>query len=296
MAMTSKPTPIETSHAASPKSPGTLSNLKQRLLTSLVLGPLIFIALLSGGILWGLLGLLFMLIGLEEFYSLSRGQDDRASIPIGLVGGILMLAGFYLRLPVLAMASLVWSLFAPLILALAQRHPPKIALRRTFMTAAGVAYVAAPLGMLIALRSGPNGIAWVFAMFCLSAGTDTFAYFGGRLLGRHKLAPTVSPSKTVEGALIGAICGLLLSIIALHFSGILNTFSFLMMLPAPLIAIVGDLFESALKRHYHVKDSHLARLNLLPGHGGVLDRIDSALFIAVYGYVWLVLGGLMFMT
>lgn len=282
--MTTKPTPkTDTVPNTIPRA--RLSNLKQRLLTSLVLAPLIVAALLVGGGLWALVGLVFALIGLEEFYTVCSAHHRAAAPWVGLASGALLIGGFYWANAALALGALVGALLVSLIM---WRD-----LRAAFMTAAGVAYVAAPLGMLIALRAGDNGVWWVITLFCVSAGTDTFAYFGGRLWGRRKLAPSISPSKTVEGAVIGALGGFALSLAALWVGGNFSAAAVVMMAFGPSVAIIGDLFESAFKRHYHVKDSHLAHLNLLPGHGGVLDRIDSALFIAVYGYVWLIIGGLM---
>lgn len=270
-----------------------LSNLKQRLLTSLVLGPLIVVSLLIGGALWALVGLVFSLIGLEEFYTVCRAKDVRAVEWAGLACGAALIGGFYTSSALLALGALACAFIIPFGAAVMQHHTVDMALRRAQLTASGVAYVAAPLGMLIALRAGENGMWWLLTLFCISAGTDTFAYFGGRLWGKRKLAPTVSPGKTVEGAVIGAAGGFALALLALWAGGNWSMAAVVMLAFGPTVAILGDLFESALKRHYHVKDSHLAHLNLLPGHGGVLDRIDSALFIAVYGYVWLIVGGLM---
>jgi len=281
--MTIKPTPTtDTAPKTMPRV--RLSNLKQRLLTSLVLAPLIVSALLVGDGLWALVGLVFALIGLEEFYAVCHAHAQRTVQWVGLACGAALIGGFYWDNAALALGALACASIVPLVLS---RD-----VRVAFMTAAGVAYVAAPLGMLIALRAGDNGVWWVITLFCLSAGTDTFAYFGGRLWGRHKLAPSVSPSKTVEGAIVGALGGFALALAALWVGGNFSVVAMVMLAFGPPVAILGDLFESALKRHYHVKDSHLAHLNLLPGHGGVLDRIDSALFIAVYGYVWLIIGGM----
>ena len=113
--------------------------------------------------------------------------------------------------------------------------------------------------------------------------TDTFAYLVGKYFGRRKLIPTVSPKKTVEGSLGGSLAGTLISyLVALKFSllspGVL-TLLFLFILT--VVSQVGDLFESSLKRAFNVKDSG----NLIPGHGGILDRIDSTLAVAPFLFV-----------
>lgn len=106
--------------------------------------------------------------------------------------------------------------------------------------------------------------------------TDTFALFGGMLLGKHKLAEKISPKKTVEGAICGSLFSTLLVCLFIYFT--LHTFNIFIIITILLLTIVsqiGDLFYSVIKRHYNVKDFG----NLLPGHGGALDRIDSISFV-----------------
>src|SRR5690606_17236083 len=98
-------------------------------------------------------------------------------------------------------------------------------------------------------------------------GSDTFAYLGGRFFGKTKLAPVLSPKKTVEGAIIGIFGGIIPATLVLFLGEQLTTGSFLLVCAGPFAAIGGDLFESALKRYFGVKDSHIAGLNIFPGHG-----------------------------
>jgi phosphatidate cytidylyltransferase len=154
----------------------------------------------------------------------------------------------------------------------------------------GLFYIAFPLGLMIWVRlAANNGIVWTFTILFANWATDTGAYFGGRLFGRHKLAPRLSPNKTLEGAIVGAISGAVFGMVMLGLTGALSV------LTAPLPAIVGmstvlgDLFESWLKRRYTVKDAG----TLLPGHGGLLDRIDGTLFSAVTGALYLALIGML---
>jgi phosphatidate cytidylyltransferase len=111
----------------------------------------------------------------------------------------------------------------------------------------------------------------------------TFAYFGGRLVGRHRLAPRLSPSKTWEGLLIGAVAGVFVSFITLYDTRdkYLSVWQAIVLgLVLVLAEVIGDLFESALKRDLEVKDTG----RLLGGHGGMLDRIDGLLFAAPAAY------------
>jgi len=141
---------------------------------------------------------------------------------------------------------------------------------------------------LILLFGQPNGRAWVFWLFLVVMAGDTGAYFIGRRFGRHKLAPLLSPGKTVEGAwgyVAGAVVGGFVAAV-LAFNAF-NRFSWLeifaLSLAIGVLGQLGDLFESWIKRVHNVKDSG----TLLPGHGGVLDRLDSLIFPAAFTTVYL---------
>ncbi len=147
----------------------------------------------------------------------------------------------------------------------------------------GLAIYAGGLGrFLVLLRYGPNGRAWLFFALFVTFASDTGAYAVGRVLGRHKLAPAISPAKTVEGA-----CG---GLAAAAFAAVLLAFllrlplgaaaSFATGLGVSVAAQTGDLLESALKRRLQVKDAG----SLIPGHGGLLDRLDSLLFSGAMVY------------
>ena len=144
------------------------------------------------------------------------------------------------------------------------------------LTAGTLAVVPAWCALTWLHADGPNGHRWLLTSLAAIWAADTGAYFAGRYLGRHKLAPRISPNKTVEGLLGGVVIG---TIIAMLFSRLAD--ASLSDLPkvaivaaaSILVSVVGDLFESLLKRHAGKKDSG----TLIPGHGGVLDRIDAVL-------------------
>jgi phosphatidate cytidylyltransferase len=143
-------------------------------------------------------------------------------------------------------------------------------LDRIAVGAAGLVYVAMPLGLLLAL-SRPGEVMLLVGM--VWAG-DTAAYYVGRGLGRHRLAPALSPKKTVEGSAGGLAASLLIAVtLGGYFAGLGPGFRVILGLVTGLAAQMGDLAESGLKRSAGVKDSS----SLLPGHGGVLDRIDAFL-------------------
>jgi phosphatidate cytidylyltransferase len=148
-------------------------------------------------------------------------------------------------------------------------------------------YIGAPLGMLVALQmlSGPKATLLLIATIVVS---DTAQYYSGRAFGTRPLAPAISPKKTVEGAIGGVICGALFMAVAIAFvfPSTPIVVRILLGLLIVFLGIAGDLFESRLKRVADFKDSSA----LIPGHGGVLDRIDALLF-AIPVFYFMVLQG-----
>jgi phosphatidate cytidylyltransferase len=156
----------------------------------------------------------------------------------------------------------------------------------------GLVYVGLPSAFLITLRALPQGFNWLVLVLALTWATDTFAYIGGRLWGRHKLAPRISPKKTVEGAVVGMIGGLVSGSLWAAIAGLLTPALLPLLVLGPPAAVLGDLFESRLKRFFHAGDSHLLGLNLIPGHGGVLDRIDSLIWVVTLAYIYVHITGI----
>ncbi|HLB22551.1 MAG TPA: phosphatidate cytidylyltransferase [Dehalococcoidia bacterium] len=153
--------------------------------------------------------------------------------------------------------------------------------RAVAWTAGGVAYLGVLGGTLVMLRQVEfDGRDWVYVAVLGTFATDTGAFFIGRAVGRHLLAPTISPKKTVEGFLGGWMTGFAAVVAAAYAFRAGSDLVFepwhvvVLGLTLPLAATVGDLVESAMKRARHIKDAS----ELIPGHGGVLDRLDSILF------------------
>lgn len=145
-------------------------------------------------------------------------------------------------------------------------------------------YVGALLATMVLVRDGEDGRAWVFLGILATFATDTGAYLVGRAVGRHRLAPAISPGKTIEGAVAGVVAGVaaVFALNALLDTNVSAAALAPLALLLPIAAQSGDLFESWMKRHMCIKDSS----NLLPGHGGVLDRLDSVLFVMPLLYVF----------
>ena len=267
-----------------------LSNSTVRLLSAMTLIPIVLLGARIGGVVWLALLLVLAVVGGIEFYLLASGRWSQGSALTGIPMIVLISLAFYVQEPLLVPLIYVLGSVVTLIVEIV-RHPNDLrqSIWQVITTLAGVTYVGIPVGCLVALRGEDDGFLWLMVLFAATWGTDTFAYFGGRAFGKHKLSPKLSPNKTIEGAVIGVIGGIIPAMLFLAYGDKLNLTTFIMIAIAPFIAIAGDLFESALKRFFKVKDSHVAGLNIIPGHGGVLDRVDALLMVTVFFYVYLTL-------
>ena len=264
------------------------SNLIARLLTGLIGIPLI-VALLYLGPPWGFLILVVAAacVGAFELFAMTH-PGDRVMHGVGVlltlgVIGVLWLYGAQARalltlvlvLPILATLLVLWRL-----------GDMKTAALRVATNAFGPLYLGGGLGAIALLRRDGlgDGPAFVVLALVLAWASDTGAYFAGRFLGKHKLYEAVSPKKTVEGAL-GGLGGAIAGALVMHFV-------FLRSLPlvdAVVLGLVagglgqaGDLGESLLKRSSGVKDSG----GIIPGHGGILDRVDALLVTSTITYLY----------
>lgn len=192
---------------------------------------------------------------------------------------------FNLVTPILITSGIIISL----VLLLARKEKFN-ALPAWAWTFAGILYVGWLLGYLVALRGIEDGCNWVFyALFC-TFGSDTFAFFIGRAFGKRKLASSISPGKTWAGAFGGLLGAVAVSFLFLlptpvSLTSQLNWWQTVILgLLVSIFGQAGDLVESLLKRNVGAKDSG----TLLPGHGGILDRMDSIVFAVVIVYYWVV--------
>lgn len=192
---------------------------------------------------------------------------------LALVALTFMNNGWYAY--VVAAAALVWVVLIVLVLI----YPRGRALysRSWLVALVGLLLMLGAWASLVMIREMPNGQYWVLWMLLLTTATDVGAYFSGRALGRRKLAPSLSPGKTWEGAAGGMLSALAICLsLLLWLSSWPAVFAALVTVGLVVVAVFGDLFESLLKRANGIKDSG----GLLPGHGGVLDRIDSIIAVA----------------
>ena len=265
-----------------------MTNFTSRLLVAAVGLPLVLGMLWLGG--WWLFALLLVAawIGVHEFVTTARplrplAPAVYAGVLLALVGartgGVVWLFGGFLATFVLAFVLYVLS---------STRAPTTAAVGSTIL---GSAWIGIGLGFLLLLRETPDhGRLLSFTVVLAAWAAATFAYLGGRPLGRHKLAPRLSPGKSWEGLLIGALAGVFVAFIALYDTRdkFLSVWQAIVLgLVIVLAELIGDLFESSLKRDLEVKDTG----RLLGGHGGMLDRIDGLLFAAPAAYFLVVAYG-----
>ena len=262
-----------------------LPNLAQRLISAVVLLPIIG-ALITWQQAWGFGALVLVVaaIGLHEYATIALGGAG-ARLRVGvIVLGVALTAGIY-ALPAYTVVWMLAAFMATAALVLFDPGDIPAAGARLGIALFGVFYLGllcAPMAIL--QRDAPHGRAWVLMAIALTFGNDTGAYFAGRGLGRHKLYPAVSPAKTVEGGIGGMLAGLLVMLVAraLFVPWLTVRDCLLAALPAGVIGPIGDLVESLIKRAFGVKDSG----HLIPGHGGMLDRIDALLFVSAWLYVY----------
>ena len=223
----------------------------------------------------------------QQISSLDLGGGTPFGSNALLFGIVLMIAGFGFKV-----ASVPFQMWAPDVyegsptpitqfLSVASKAAGFAVILRVF-------YIAFPTAFLISLRNAPqNGLIWLFVVYAITWGTDTFAYVFGKTFGRTKLAPLISPNKTVEGAIGGILAAWIPAFSLLIFTGAFEPKLIPMIVAGPFLAVSGDLFESALKRFFRVKDSYVAGFNVFPGHGGVLDRIDALVWVASWVFLYL---------
>ncbi len=258
-----------------------------RIITALIVLPILIASILVSWLapLFVALALSAMVLGLYEFWLLARKRGLRPDVVVGFAGAAALFTIFYFdrpqEVPVLLLLVLPALVIAALAAAMLRGAPFDNMIASVGATVLGVMYVAFLGGHLVAVRVGfeQSRAAHLLSFFFLVImGSDTGAYYTGRALGRRKLAPAVSPGKTWEGAVGGMIASLLMAVLAHYWFFRELPLKWALPLAALMnvLGVLGDLTESALKRGAGAKDA----AQILPGHGGLLDRLDSLLFNA----------------
>jgi len=255
-----------------------------RILTAAVL-----IALLAGVLLlpWPAFAVavtLLSMAGWRELVGLTRSIGVEVPMAAAvLAGGVTLGAGISPaadRFPMLigtlllATAWLIWR----------QRADPSRLTATLAGTCGGLLWLALPLGLQLDIRMRPDGLTWLLLLYATVAIGDSAAFYGGTALGRHRLAPALSPKKSIEGSIFGLLGSAAAAAVAsLWLPGLAPGAAAVLGVALGAIGQAGDLLESAIKRAANTKDSS----DLLPGHGGILDRIDAHLLAGAA--LWLIL-------
>lgn len=267
-----------------------------RLLTAVIVLPFLIASILIDWLWWlfVLLAAASMVLALWEFYLLAKKLQLKPDpVPGFVASAALLTISLQAREPsivfLLFLLVIIVLVIATLISAMLRGAPFDKMIGSSGATILGVLYVALLGTHLVMIRTGfePALSAHLLSFFFLVLmGSDAGAYYVGRALGKHKLAPSISPGKTWEGAIGGVVSALAMATLA-HF-WFFRELPLKWMLPLGfvmcIVGIVGDLVESALKRSASAKDA----ANILPGHGGLLDRLDSLLFNAPLIYYFAV--------
>ena len=267
--------------------------LAQRILSAAIGVPIILVAVWIGDPshypVYTTLVTLAALLAALEFYGLAGRAGYSPLRWLGALLALLFVANGYMAghfghdfaTPLLAATAALP--FFPLLL----RPNLANALVDWALTSAGALYTGGLLSYFVLLRQTEQGREWVLIALLVTFAADTAAFFLGRSFGQAKLAPHISPGKTIEGAVGGLVAGILASIVLVVLLGLPASLisAAILGLAIALAALVGDLAESLLKRSVQAKDAG----HLIPGHGGLLDRLDSLVFAIIVVYYYAVL-------
>lgn len=282
--------------------------MKQRVISALVISIIGITAVVIGGIVLDILLLLLAVVGLYEFYG---AFEKKGHSPVKIYGFI-YIAIFALMLfldgdsfmsiileteafGTLNIFPIIFILSFLLLLSVIVVKFEKYNIVDISITLFGGFYVVVLLSYFVRLRDLSGGIYLFFIAIAGAVATDTFAFFVGKKFGKKKLLPAVSPKKTVAGCIGGFVGNIILISVAGIILTLTNTYTGIAVYHYPIIAVIislvaqiGDLTASSIKRYTGVKDFG----KLIPGHGGILDRIDSYIFAVPVVYYYLILFGI----
>ena len=249
---------------------------KTRLISGIVLVIIALATIISGSWILFFTLLAVSLIGMRELYKVMKVSDEHVTVLelVGYLGAVLYYIAMKADFGNYGTMAIIISMI--LILFVYVFGYPKYHAEQVMAAFFGVVYVAVMLSFIYLTRSLPDGKFLVWLIFLCSWGRDTCAYCVGMLIGKHKMAPVLSPKKSIEGAVGGVAGAALLGVIyAAATQGKMAEYALICAVGA-LISMVGDLAASAIKRNQNIKDYG----KLIPGHGGILDRFDSVIITA----------------
>jgi phosphatidate cytidylyltransferase len=252
--------------------------LKQRIITGVFAGLVFITFLVLGGYWYSGLILLLSIIGYDEYVRMNDMKKHKLTAFIGLAAMLLITIPWETKQYVLSLdlTAVIWlSVFVLLSVTVASKNA--ITIDQVSLLLLGAVYIGFGFHYMISTRMAEHGLFWTIFVFVCIWASDSGAYFVGSKLGKHPLWPQISPKKSVEGSIGGIIISMLAAyILALSAPDLVSLSTAVILgLIIAVVGQLGDLIQSAYKRVKGVKDSG----TLLPGHGGVLDRVDSWLIV-----------------
>jgi len=265
--------------------------MKTRIIAGLVALPVLIFILLANPEIFTVAVAIISLIGLLEFYKCTGVANSKLLVAAGIIATVFMFVREYFWLTLYG-AEL--PLFVIILFLLVLTGHKKINITHAALALFGVFYVAGLFLYAVKIKMYYLGGLYIWLVVLGAFMTDTFAYFTGVFLGKHKLCPEISPKKTVEGAIGGIVgCGLSFIVYGIILEKCFNldvnyVNIFILGMIASVVSMIGDLSASIIKRHFGIKDYG----NLIPGHGGILDRCDSLIMVAPVVYYFIILIGI----
>jgi phosphatidate cytidylyltransferase len=262
--------------------------LDKRVISAIIAIPLLLFFTICGGIIFKIGVIFITAVALYEYANAYKNTSNKAIL------GVIAL-GFVLYYWLIIMNSLDYALPIIFLIVIISMATPifnnKYNVVSSAISITGFIYIVCFFSLCILIRDKNHGSALIWLVFIIAWCSDTFAYYVGRSMGKHKLCPLVSPKKTVEGS-IGGILGSIVGVLIWgYFNRGIDFHWYQLIILAmcgSVISQIGDLSASLIKRYIGIKDYG----NIMPGHGGILDRFDSILFAApvVYYYIAIFLG------
>jgi phosphatidate cytidylyltransferase len=263
---------------------------RKRWITGLVALPFLVYLIYTGGMAFASMIAVVAILAFWEFFRIAFNTTENnlknLVTAIGYITAVSMVAvSFQYSAQMLLAVMGANIIISGVIFVLFFKSTPQI-IESLRIQIQGIMYIPLSLSILVLIRNGSDGIAWIFFLLTIIFAGDISAFYFGTYFGRHKLSPSVSPGKTVEGSVGGFLANVLVGSVfkLLLFPSLSWGICIFFFILIGAAGQIGDLFESALKRMSGVKDSGI----ILPGHGGILDRIDALLFATPVMYFFII--------